>query len=126
MNNFNLSKSIMEAVYVDAVKSINKSVDDMMNFLIRSPAFPNAVTDDAEAAQAKFDQALFEQLGDKQLSAEDAKDFVVRDFVQGSFFRILHDSFFKGRFFYGVGSESFGNFLDAIMDKVEAEEGMAH
>ena len=111
----------MYAVYVDAVKSINEKIDDLISFLLHSPDFPSPVLRDSADPEVALDDVLVDFMMDQQLSAKVARGFVVGVYLRQTIFRTLHKSFFEGRFFYGVGSEIYGQFLDAIMSKLESE-----
>jgi len=115
-----LSGVTADANAVEAVRRINKMVDDLIRSLLIADV-TSGVQNDAQTHDSReVDRELFINLTKWQLPKEDLRRLVAEFVLRSLIFAILHSSFFEGRFFLGVDSVSLRDDLDRLLAELIA------
>jgi hypothetical protein len=130
---------ISEAEIVDAVQSINYSIDDLISDILVAVKSSNLSYPSTSPRKIKNKKsrdippagpesnpdlnipALHSLLTDSaNVLSDDTRDFVVDIILHNLISSIIHKRFFEGRHFFGVGSETIHEYLETMFSKLVA------
>ena len=127
--------AVSEAEIVEAVLSINYSIDVLIsNILAGVKEFKlsyyklppretrNRLHDDTIPSNPDLDIPLLQYLliDSPSLLSDDARDYVVDIILHNLIALLVHKYFFKGGHFFGVGSKTLHEYLESMFSKLVA------
>ena len=124
--------AVSEAEIVDAVRGINYSIDTLINNILasvkglklsyskRSSRKNRSLRD--IPSNPDLDIPLLQSLltDPPSLLSDDSRDFVVETILHNLICSLIHERFFKGGHFFGVGSDAHHEYLETMFSKLVA------